>query len=334
MLFRSAESKQQLKVRSLNLSNAKFGAEVMDFMTNSFSRVFPNLTELVLANATVPKGATLVPVLRGLNFLVNLDVSGLTIRKNTVTEISKLILSLNNLKQLHMRDSTIPASVLKEIVNSIKGTGVALDLAGSQLDAECADVLAECLRISKNITSLDVSDTPLKDAGLTKILNALIENTAVETLNISRVFGGDGREALMTALTRYLKKTTSLTSLTMVGGTKQDQQLGLNMIPVFNAIVKNDRIVSLDVQSQGMGNKGAFALANLVKITTSLQSLKWDENQTGMFGIRAIIDAMRVNTSVKELQLPILDCRALQVRGEFGNVRVINELVKSLQTKN
>ncbi|ELP85448.1 Ras GTPase-activating protein gap-2, putative [Entamoeba invadens IP1] len=328
-----ANQKKRLPLEKIDLTGAKFGADAMEFMVTKFSQVFPNIKELILADATVPKGATLIPVLNYLNFLNVVDLSGLEISKKAECDLPKLLLPLNSLKELHLRKSVIPGNVMKDVLLNIKGTGVALDLQAMDMDEECVNTLSETIKLLKSIVSLDISKTSIKDKGLSKILEGLVDNTVIETLNISNIYTGDDTDSVMNSLTKYLKKTTSLKHLTLVGGSKTEQQFGLNMIPILNALVKNDNIVFLDIQSQGMGNKGAFALANLLKITKTLQTLKWDENQTGIFGIHAIVDSMRVNTSVKELQLPILDCRALQVQGKFGNGKIIGELVKTVQKK-
>ncbi|EAL47110.2 hypothetical protein CL6EHI_174140 [Entamoeba histolytica] len=328
------EKKIHLPLTSLKLEGAKMGSESLDFMTNQFAKIFPNLMELNLSNLDVKNSGEVVNVLKGLNFLVQVDLSGISIGKKTETGLAKIVSTLNNLKELHLRNCSIPATVLKEVIENLKSSEVILDLQGMQFDDEGINSLAESIKINKNIISFDISQTNVKDKGLSKILDALVENTVVETLNISKTINGDDTEGLMAALLKYLKKATSLKNLILEGGNKTDQQLGLNMIPVLNSLVKNEHIVSLDIQSQGMGNKGAFALANLLKITKTLQTLKWDQNEIGIFGLRAVVDSMRVNTSVKELQLPILDCRALRVQGKFndGN-KIIGELVKSVQKK-
>ncbi|KAL7720549.1 Ras-GAP domain-containing protein [Entamoeba marina] len=322
---------KQFALKSINLNEAKISSNTATFLQNGFSKVFPNIEELYLQNVVPPKGYSIISILSGLTNLVVVDLSGFKLPKKCDCEFATLLPTLTKLKQLHLSDSSFPSNVLKDILLGIKSTNVLLDLSKASLDAESVDVLAESLSSLKTISSLDVSQTQIKNTGIAKLLDALVDNTSVECLNISKTITVDERELLVTSLTKYVRKSTSLKSLIMVGGNKPEQQLSLNMIPVLNALVKNDYIESLDIQSQAMGNKGAFALANLLKITKTLQSLKWDENGTGMNGIRAVVDSLRVNTTIKEVQLPILDCRSLQTQGKFGNGKLIGELVKAVK---
>ncbi|KAL7712528.1 Ras-GAP domain-containing protein [Entamoeba marina] len=322
---------KQFALKSINLNEAKISSNTATFLQNGFSKVFPNIEELYLQNVVPPKGYSIISILSGLTNLVVVDLSGFKLPKKCDCEFATLLPTLTKLKQLHLSDSSFPSNVLKDILLGIKSTNVLLDLSKASLDAESVGVLAESLSSLKTISSLDVSQTQIKNTGIAKLLDALVDNTSVECLNISKTITVDERELLVTSLTKYVRKSTSLKSLIMVGGNKPEQQLSLNMIPVLNALVKNDYIESLDIQSQAMGNKGAFALANLLKITKTLQSLKWDENGTGMNGIRAVVDSLRVNTTIKEVQLPILDCRSLQTQGKFGNGKLIGELVKAVK---
>ncbi|ELP88163.1 carmil, putative, partial [Entamoeba invadens IP1] len=90
----------------------------------------------------------------------------------------------------------------------------------------------------------------------------------------------------------------------------------------------NKTIRTFDCSSHLFGNKGAFALANLITINDTLQMINWDENAIGMNGIKAIAEALRMNHSLSEFKFPISDCGKLD---NVENVRdVLSQMVSSL----
>ena len=62
-------------------------------------------------------------------------------------------------------------------------------------------------------------------------------------------------------------------------------------------------VQEVDLRFERIGNTGATALANALKVNLSVQELCLSGNQIGNMGATALADALKVNTSVQELDL-------------------------------
>ena len=57
------------------------------------------------------------------------------------------------------------------------------------------------------------------------------------------------------------------------------------------------------MQSNEIGPEGAIAIADALKINTSIKELNLWKNKIGPEGAIAIADALKINTSIEELNL-------------------------------
>ena len=110
----------------------------------------------------------------------------------------------------------------------------------------------------------------------------------------------------------------------IAGGMKQNQQLGTAIVSIFDALSTNRTIREFDCSNHMFGNKGAFALANLLTVNDTLQIINWDGNNVGINGFRAITEALRINTTLKEFKFPISDC------GKIDDVEEVRSLLSSM----
>ncbi|KAL7711700.1 hypothetical protein QTN25_010649 [Entamoeba marina] len=119
--------------------------------------------------------------------------------------------------------------------------------------------------------------------------------------------------------------------LRISGGSKPNQQLGTSLLPILESLGLNRTIQVFDCSYHGFGNKGAFALANLLTVNDTLRIINWDGNDIGMNGLCAIADALRINKTLKEFKFPIADCGKLD---NYQNVReILSQMVTSLGLK-
>lgn len=59
----------------------------------------------------------------------------------------------------------------------------------------------------------------------------------------------------------------------------------------------------VDLSNNNIGDKGAVAIANMLRVNTALTTLALDENEIGDVGLAAIAEALKVNTALKVLEI-------------------------------
>jgi Leucine Rich repeat len=72
---------------------------------------------------------------------------------------------------------------------------------------------------------------------------------------------------------------------------------------VRSTLMKDSTKASIDLSGQHMGDKGAKALAEVLKVNKSITEINIGENQIGDEGARALADAIKVNRTLTKINL-------------------------------
>ena len=169
------------------------------------------------------------------------------------------------------------------------------------IDDEEAKALALALKSnSSTITSVELSSNKIGDEGATALAQALKDsNSSIESvvLNFNKI-GPTGA----TALAQALKSNTTITSVLLF-----NNKIGDGEAEAFAQALKDSNIAieRLDLTHNNIGNVGAKALAEGLKVNKTLTSLVLYENKIGNEGAKALAEGLKVNETLKSLVLDV-----------------------------
>eukprot|EP01013_Petalomonas_cantuscygni_P038560 TRINITY_DN69728_c0_g1_i1.p1 TRINITY_DN69728_c0_g1~~TRINITY_DN69728_c0_g1_i1.p1 ORF type:complete len:471 (+),score=121.18 TRINITY_DN69728_c0_g1_i1:139-1413(+) len=151
--------------------------------------------------------------------------------------------------------------------------------------------VAEAVRNSSNLTSLDVSFCSLPAAAAGAVISA-IEGTAVTSLNVSNnLIGPRGASAVAAALAT--NDTIARIDLSFSG-------LGdVGVRTVFGAIRSKAHLVHVDLSYNGLTSGGVAAVLDDIRDATALQSCSFEDTDIDEEVLEAVAKALAVNARFK-----------------------------------
>jgi len=153
-----------------------------------------------------------------------------------------------------------------------------------------------CLGMNTNLTSLSLSNCGLGGMCMRYFLDGLLENTYLQSLNLSHNYFFDFDVQRMVG---YIWRNTNLTNLDLTSceiGSKGARYLG-------KAIVQNTSILSLRISSNPIGDAGGKAMAKMIKCNPPLRYLSLNCCGIEEDGIERICESLSGNTSLVVLHL-------------------------------
>jgi len=301
----------------LNLANNKLEAEGSAAIAAFLSS--PNmLTHLSLRSTQSSLETVVGALVRGCQELRRLDVSGSRIPPKAVTQLVQWIKSSSQLKMLNLSSTGITADGLRDIIIAI-GQNVYLEEV--QLKAKDnafgdrgAAVFACGFDQMKNVRALDLADNDLGDDGVAVVAHALCQNEGLKFLDISGNLSAKAKRTqpgsrAVEALVALLESDCPLESLELRGGKSAQPRLE-DLLTFIYAIGVNDSLLQLNVNGNGMGNKGAIALGKMLQTNKTLHTLHWDDNGTTLPGFQAFLIGLDRNRALKTMPLPVNDISA------------------------
>jgi len=119
----------------------------------------------------------------------------------------------------------------------------------------------------------------------------------------------------------------------MVGSLRRDvssKRLGEDIIPFLFGVAANHTLKSLDISGHKMGNQGAFVLARVIHVNRTLESLVYDENGIDVHGLERILLALKTNSCLRNIAIPLLDIKAAMEADSSNTVELL-KIVGQLQ---
>eukprot|EP01133_Synstelium_polycarpum_P015678 gene15678-18632_t len=299
----------------LNLSNNKMEADGSASLSSFLAN--PNALRTLNISNTIPTMDTIVGALvRGCQELRHLDISDNRLTKKEVAHLVRFIGASSTLKSMNLANTKIPVENLKEVVVAITSNlylqEITLDIRNNDLSIAGARMLASLADKISNIHTLDVSENDFGDEGVSVICEGFCQNNSVRKLVLNgnfKVSKTKSRVASIDSVINLLEAGTPLEALHMTNGLSKSQ-LKNDILPFIYALATNDSLVELDISGHQMGNKGAIALGKALQTNKALQTLVWDENQTGVAGFTGLQVGLERNLTLKNMPKPLLDIMA------------------------
>jgi Ran GTPase-activating protein (RanGAP) involved in mRNA processing and transport len=166
-----------------------------------------------------------------------------------------------------------------------------LNLQNSRIGEAGLKVLAEGLKVNTTLTTLDLSSNNLKDSGAMTLAELLQITTSLTTVHLADNQIGDMGTA---ALNVVIASRGNLQISGVDGAERFSSAL---------AAVRRNVTTSLDLQDSQVGNAGAVALGEGLKVNTSLTSIDLQDNKIGDTGAAALAKGLMFNTSLARIDL-------------------------------
>jgi Ran GTPase-activating protein (RanGAP) involved in mRNA processing and transport len=219
------------------------------------------------------------------------------------------------LTELNISSTAIPVTVVKELISKFNGNiTLKLNLADNNLGKAGAQAVASIAPQMSAVVGLDLSDNALGDEGLTVLFEGLYNCPSLTYLNVGRNWSKPGptakRQSMLHALAQLINHTNCPIESLHLAGNKENR-LREDVVPLLSAVGKNKRLTELDISGHGFGDKGANQLARLLVVNVMLQTIYWDDNNTGHMGLANVRDGLESNTSIRVMPLPWRDISAV-----------------------
>ncbi len=196
---------------------------------------------------------------------------------------------------------------------STKNTLVLLDLGGNHIWNDGGESLAKMLSLNSVLHTLSLYQGHIEGDGFTKILNALKVNKSVINLDLSHNVIHISEGEIIASIIEQNKTLTSLSLadcdmreaiIHIPSGERTDSQD--YVVKIFEALSKNKTLTSLRLEKCSgihLGDKATMALAEALKVNSSLQKLTLNSNPIGDKGAKTIALGLKENKGLHELIL-------------------------------
>jgi len=308
------------ELEELSLAHCKIGDEVTE-LTKCLNLCGASLRTLNVSASGI-SGARLnsflVSLPKACKNLESLDVSDLKFTNAEVITVSQMFLIPScRISRINMSGSLPSASALIQfLVLGKPGMSLTTILQNHTFGNDTASLKQLCETMPKalSVVHLDLSETDLGDDGVFYLAEGLTLNKTLQTLNISGSFRCDSkrpRAETVRALAKLIISDCPMTTLEMAGGPKATQQLGRSIITLFQALMHNSSLTSLDVSGHLFGTPGAKALAKVIQLNATLTRIVYDQNDIGLMGLSAIAEGVAANSTLEVFPLPVIDITAI-----------------------
>ena len=174
---------------------------------------------------------------------------------------------------------------LQELVQWGAGGGL-LKLGGIALSEEELGSLGRVVASNPGLTTIDMTDSNIGDAGVAAVAEALMSNhSSVTALGLSGNKIGDGG---IRHIARLLEPGSALASLFL-----RNNSVGADGARELAAALRsNTCLLKLNLKNNALGEAGARELAGMLAHNTTLTELNVWDNQLGPGGARALAEAV------------------------------------------
>ena len=233
------------------------------------------------------------------DYFTVLDLSKVELRSEDIDAVVDALRKSKTLESVTMDKCKLKDEGVEKIANGLRN-GNHLQLKKVSLrqnaignkGAQCLDFL---FRGSSTLEELDLSENSISSRGAGAILTAFHENTntVIQILNLSQNEIWDMDDG------SFLSSNKTLKVLNLDGNFMHDE--GAEQIARAISVNRVTVIEKLFIGWNGISDEGATALAKMMEENSTLQVLGLAENDISNTGARAILSALAVNTSVREI---------------------------------
>jgi Ran GTPase-activating protein (RanGAP) involved in mRNA processing and transport len=265
--------------------------------------------------------------------------------------LGRLVASATALKVVDVSQSQIDSTMLSEILagvvenRSAEIGSIELDLSMNNIGASGCMQLLSMLNKTNHVGSLNLRRNKIGIDGHIAFFDLLASPEcgvlrSLEELMLTfedvRKPGSNAKvDEMLAKLVACLEAKKSALHKLVLYGNSEKYCLGRHLVPFFKAVAASS-VSYLDVSGQLLEDKGAAALAELVKTSRFLNTLVLDDNHFTAAGFDAIRQAMETSYTLCNMPYPRRDIRraAASGRKEAKKLHEVLMKIKALLKRN
>jgi len=211
---------------------------------------------------------------------------------------------------------------------------VDLDLSNNAIGPVGGNIIGKISYKLNNIKTLNLNDTSLGDDGISDLCKGFLNNYTIKRLYLNRNFKNATKHRA-SAIQNLIKLISSESAVNVLHlAAAKGYPLKQDLVSFVSAIGSTSKLIELDISGHQMGNKGAIALAKALQTDTSLTTLHFDENLTGLMGFRNIKYSLELNKSLKYITLPLSDIGTLlNDLGDMEQQRKLQKMISKIEKR-
>lgn len=298
---------------TLDISENKLDADGSSALASYLSTPCA-IKNLNISNTQARLSVIVESIVKGCVYLNRLDIHGNKIGKRDIPAFVNLMKKSESLIHLNISQTDIIGSDLAKLLGAISHNHYLSKMTilanQNQIGSIGAIELSSTLEDLRGIECLSLKDNDFTDEGVALICKSLKNKSCLKELYIDGNFKARNtktRETLISSLSGLISsKFGSLRKLSMNHGGKSHSQLKQDIIPIIESLNRT-KLIRIDISGHKMGTQGAYALSRVIRSSTTLKEIIWDENFIGIDGFEAVVNAFTDTATLTFLEIPVLD---------------------------
>ncbi|EGG24398.1 hypothetical protein DFA_06548 [Cavenderia fasciculata] len=245
-----------------------------------------------------------------------------------------------NLADVNLSSTMLPPQFIVPVLSAASNL-VRLDLSDCDLGEEgiiqlvdtlCQTTLPKLkhLFINRNITTSPSTDILSQTLSNTLSLAGRVVNRTIPSAS-NTTHAANAVKALVQLIQPSSFALCPLETLHFAGS--NNGRLRADIIPLAQALLRNDTIMELDIAGHHAGDDLAITLGRAIQVNRTLKTLYWDENLTTTVGLEYFSIGFRRNQSLQHMPLPVLDIgELLKLPENSPAMQSIKERLKLVDT--
>jgi len=203
---------------------------------------------------------------------------------------------------------------IEELASEVKTHSSITTLRLPTIDDEGCKAVADALKTSRAITTIELFQNIIGDDGWKALADALRVNRSITGILVLRsIVGDEGCKAFADAL--KINATITNIHFNMNGiGAEGGKALA-------EALKVNQAVTDISLAFNRIGAEGGKALADALKTNTAITSIDLENNEIAHEGCEALADALKTNTSIRRINLAGNDVSELELVSFPSSVR-------------
>ena len=272
-----------LRSQMINLLGTNLELQEMMISDNSFPiKLF---LEALQVNSTLTRLFIMVPVMGDQSIVSLANMLQVNKTLTTVRIDAEGFFSAHTVQQL--ADSLMVNKTLNYLM-----------FMGNAWDNDAVRILAGYMKRSESLSSLKLNDSDIGDAGATALAEVLRTSTTLNSLDLLNN-PGIGNPSVI-SLCEALKVNTTLSSLNLSGTGISDAGV-LSLVEVLKT--NTSSLTSLLLSDIKISHQSLKSIAEVLRVNSTLKDLKFEGNKVGVGGTKLIAESLKANTTLKLLSL-------------------------------
>uniref|UniRef100_A0A6B2L0N1 PH domain-containing protein n=1 Tax=Arcella intermedia TaxID=1963864 RepID=A0A6B2L0N1_9EUKA len=325
LISEALKKNRAIKLIDLSANNIKHnGAEPLVELININSTLQSiDISSNAIGSLSAKK---LAEALTGNCSILRINLSNNNILEEGASALGKMLAINSVITNLNISDNKLGTVGAENLIKGLKTNSVLRELiiSENQLDLDTAKLLSEYLK-SSPLERINISKNPLTPQGFSLILEALKDNTSIQSIDLADIATIDN--AVAQSISNLFKNNSTISSVSLRRNKMKDESIGI----IAEGLILNKSISSLDLYETEFGLMDIQPFLQVLQMNSSITSLNLSGNKIGT-RMPELTQMLTHNTSITDLDLSDNNCEDL---GGIAIAQVLkeNSTIKSINVK-